>query len=401
MRSRNTFSGIISGSNRSWAARAIRALILLSCFTTSPPPATPQTDGDPIVLGHFRLLHSSALGEDRLIQVHLPRGYETGELAYPVLYLFYSDWVEGYFAQAVNDLYHLSMDRIPPVILVGVPNTQRYRDLYPWPSRDGRGGEAKRFLSFVREELFPFVESQYRTEPYRIMVGPQAAAVFGAYALLEAPEAFQAFILNDPCRIDGEERSLCGELAAFSRTPSARGKYFAVSHDAADDRWDMGRLAGLFSGFEEGAVQGFRWRVALDQDWPFFLAPVEIREALMDLFSDYPFQGAGETTALGEIDSHYEKLSRVYGFTLHPPNLVLSQASDHLVERGEYQEALSVLNRLVEIYPSALDGPWRLANLHRVMGDTTAAIRYYEECLRRDPNMTLARDWLDRLREGK
>ena len=67
------------------------------------------------------------------------------------------------------------------------------------------------------------------------------------------------------------------------------------------------------------------------------------------------------------------------------------------MERGEYQEALGVLNRLVEIYPSSLDGPWHLANLHRVMGDTATAIRYYEECLRRDPNMTPARDWLERL----
>ena len=34
------------------------------------------------------------------------------------------------------------------------------------------------------------------------------------------------------------------------------------------------------------------------------------------------------------------------------------------------------------------------------MGDTAAAIRYCEECLRRDPNMTPARDWLKRLKGG-
>ena len=32
------------------------------------------------------------------------------------------------------------------------------------------------------------------------------------------------------------------------------------------------------------------------------------------------------------------------------------------------------------------------------MGDTAAAIRYDEECLRRNPNMTQARDWLKRLK---
>ena len=68
-----------------------------------------------------------------------------------------------------------------------------------------------------------------------MMVGPQAAAVFGIYALLESPETFQAFFLNDPCRADYEARSLCGELVGFAATPEARGKYFAVSHEAADD----------------------------------------------------------------------------------------------------------------------------------------------------------------------
>ena len=98
-----------------------------------PSYASPQADHDPISIGNYRVLPSEILGEDRVLQVHLPRGYENSDGAYPVGYLFYSDWVPGYFAQTVNDLYHLSMDKIPQVILVGIPNTQRYRDLLPWP----------------------------------------------------------------------------------------------------------------------------------------------------------------------------------------------------------------------------------------------------------------------------
>ena len=40
-------------------------------------------------------------------------------------------------------------------------------------------------------------------------------------------------------------------------------------------------------------------------------------------------------------------------------------------------------------------------NLYRVMGDPAKAIRYYEECLQRDPNMTPAKEWLERLRSGE
>jgi enterochelin esterase-like enzyme len=401
MRRDQTLTGVLTGSNRSRFARTVRAVILLTAFPSSPEPAAPQSDREPLALGHYRVLHSDILGEDRLLQIHLPRGYDSGNLAYPVLYLFYAEMLEGYFAQTVNDLYHLSMDRAPPMILVGIPNTQRYRDLFPWPGRDGVGGEAARFLSFVRRELFPFVEREYRTKPYRLMVGPQAAAVFGAYTLLEAPEAFQAFVLNDPCRIDHAERALCEELLTFARTPEGNGKFLAVSYDARDDRWDNGRVAALVKGLKERHVDGFRWRIDGVNDWPFFLAPVRTREALLDLFADYPFRNVSEVSGLAEVEKHYADLGRAFGIPFDPPNLVLSQVSDRLVERGEYEEALAVLDRLVEVYPSSLDGPWRLANLHRVMGDTATAIRYYEECLRRDPNIVPARAWLDRLRGGR
>jgi hypothetical protein len=166
-------------ANRRILGSGILALLLLQ-----PASVTAQTDGDPIVVGTYRVLHSRILEEDRVLQVHLPRDYESETVAYPVVFVFYSDWVEGYFTQLVNDLYHLSMDRMPRTILVGVRNTQRYRDLLPWARLGGQPeeGRADRFLQFVREELIPFVEREYRTKPFRVLVGPQAAAVFGIYA---------------------------------------------------------------------------------------------------------------------------------------------------------------------------------------------------------------------------
>lgn len=363
--------------------------------------ARAQTDGEAVSLGVYRVTHSSILDEDRVLQIHLPTGYESTEATYPVLYLFYSDWVEGYFAQLVNDLYHLSIDRIPPMILVGVENTYRYRDLLPWPRSADRAdeeGHADRFLSALRDEIIPFVDAEYRTKPYRILVGPQAAAVFGVYTLLESPETFQAFILNDPCRFDFSQRALCDDLADFGSTPASVGKYFAVSHGASDDRWDMGMLEQLRTNLDQNAVDGFRWRIDIESDWPFFLSPVNARAALMDLFREYPLPGVQDVAGWDDIRSHYNRVSEIVGFAIDPPNLVLSQAGQAFMDRGEYETSLEVLHHLVEIHPHSLDGPWQLANLHRVMGDTATAILYYEECLRREPNMVPARTWLERLR---
>jgi len=243
------------------AVLAIAALVL-----ALPTEARAQSDGDPVTLGTWRVVRSSILGEDRLLQVHLPREYSPEGPGYPVVYVFYSDRVEGYFAQLVNDLYHLSMDRMPPAIVVGVPNTQRYRDFLPWPRERALGeeGRADQFLRFLREEMIPFVDAEYRTKPFRVMVGPQAAAVFGLYTLLEAPGTFQAFVLNDPCMVDHPERGLCRELPAFARSERARGTYFAVSHDDTGGPASLERLEALRAALQEGTMEGFRWRIQVD-----------------------------------------------------------------------------------------------------------------------------------------
>lgn len=380
---------------------AIRSITTLAFLWVAPSQASSQADGDPVTLGTYRVVHSEILGEDRVLQVHLPRGYESSESEYPVVYLFYSDFEQGYFAQTVNDLYHLSIDRMPQVILVGIPNTQRYRDFYPWPM-EGRPdtGKAANFLRALREEIIPFVEEEYRAKPYRIMIGPQAAGVFGAFALLEAPETFHTYILNDPCRLDSPARALCEEVADLAASQAGPSVFFAVSHDVGEDRWPSESLADLQVALEERASEGFRWRIDLIEDWPFFLSPVTVRPALLDLFSDYPFPSPEDVSGWEELEQHYGALSSSIGFSVAPPSLILTQAAVGLREREEYEEALEVLQHLVDLYPSALDGPWQLGHLYREMGDTASAIRYYEECLRRDPNMMPARQWLERLRGG-
>ncbi|MCI0472203.1 MAG: esterase family protein, partial [Ignavibacteria bacterium] len=108
------------------------------------------------------MLHSKILDEDRTLLVSLPDDYESSKLAYPVLYLLYGDQVKGYYAEAVNIVHRLSGGgEIPPFIIVGVANTDRYRDCLPL-QRDGKPGGADKFLRFFSEELNSFISANYR-----------------------------------------------------------------------------------------------------------------------------------------------------------------------------------------------------------------------------------------------
>ena len=90
------------------------------------------------------------------------------------------------------------------MIVIGVPNTDRSRDLTPLTTdpkeaeRVPEAGGADAFLEFLTGELLPWVEARYRTEPFRILVGHSFGGLFNMHALLRAPDGFQAHIAVSP-----------------------------------------------------------------------------------------------------------------------------------------------------------------------------------------------------------
>ena len=68
-------------------------------------------------------------------------------------------------------------------------------------------GGGKTFLHFLQEELIPEIELEYRTMPYRILVGYSRGGSFALHAMLEKPDLFQAFITIDPV-VYGDEKLL-------------------------------------------------------------------------------------------------------------------------------------------------------------------------------------------------
>jgi hypothetical protein len=174
-----------------------KALSLLSLLCLCSFRIFSQNEGDDVVIGKYHVINSKILEEQRRILVHLPEGYESTELKYPVVYHLYGDFVMTYFADAATITERLHDSRlIPQVILIGVDNTDRYRDLRPVKPNGSPGGSEK-FIQYLTEELIPYVDTNFRTAGFKILVGPQAGACFGLFALMEHTDLFDAFILEN------------------------------------------------------------------------------------------------------------------------------------------------------------------------------------------------------------
>jgi len=177
--------------------RKRRTLVLVTIFALHTPLMA-QNDGERIAGGIVRTLHSRVLDEDRVLLVGLPDEYDSTTAAYPVLYKLDGD--ERAFKTALSELNALRNARqIPPMILVGIPNTDRDRDMLPVavPGRRGSGG-AGDFLRFVRDEMIPFVEEHYRASDFSIVMGTSNSALFAVYTFVSEPSTFDAYLASSP-----------------------------------------------------------------------------------------------------------------------------------------------------------------------------------------------------------
>lgn len=143
----------------------------------------------PIVPGQIeRHVSTSAyLRNTRGIDVYLPPGYNPSQRRYPVLYmhdgnnLFFKEIAFGGMPWGIDRvLNHLiAIQRVPPLIVVGVYNTMGRNSEYTWtPMRSRRGtegGEGPRYARYLCEELKPFIDHTYAT-----LTGPEYTGVMGS-----------------------------------------------------------------------------------------------------------------------------------------------------------------------------------------------------------------------------
>jgi predicted alpha/beta superfamily hydrolase len=154
----------------------------------------------------FPGFHSALLGNTRPLAVYLPRQYPIEpERRFPVLYVQDGqDVFDGATADVAGQEWQLDEaaerltleEKIEPLIVVAIGSAGPQRcDEYA-PSRDpvsGQGGGADRYGRMLVEELKPWIDRSYRTQPGRESTGIAGAALGGLLSLyvgLEHPAVF-------------------------------------------------------------------------------------------------------------------------------------------------------------------------------------------------------------------
>lgn len=160
---------------------------------------------DPIPRHDSITLDSGSLGEERTINIYTPAAYLTDPKArFPVLYMPDGGMDEDFPHIVATVASLIDEGAIAPMLVVGIPNTMRRRDLTgPTSITQDRtiapvvGGSAD-FRAFLREELIPNIERRYRCSDRRAIVGESLAGLFVVETMLLEPKMFDCYIAVSP-----------------------------------------------------------------------------------------------------------------------------------------------------------------------------------------------------------
>ncbi|MFT7352099.1 MAG: putative alpha/beta superfamily hydrolase [Flavobacterium sp.] len=169
----------------------------LSCgkpFAIAPPIPTHETF----------TIQSKIVNEARVINVWLPENYSSSTENFPVMYMP-DGGIKEDFPHVANSISELIKQKsIPPMILVGIENTQRRRDLTgPTEVESDREiatvvNGSENFRDFIKTELFSEINKRYKMEDKKGIIGESLSGLFVVETFFEHPEMFDYYIAFDP-----------------------------------------------------------------------------------------------------------------------------------------------------------------------------------------------------------
>ncbi|MEM9413638.1 MAG: alpha/beta hydrolase-fold protein [Planctomycetota bacterium] len=234
---------------------------LLGCGTANLP-FEPVAKRDPIPNHDTFTIESTAVGETRVICVWKPPEY-VGNQKFPVLYMP-DGGIKEDFPHIANSLAKLVDDgSIPPMILVGIENTERRRDL-TGPSKIADDAKiapitdgSSKFRAFIANELFSEIDRRYRTTDQRSIIGESAAGLFVVETLLLKPEMFENYIAMDPAIYWNDRYLVRSAIAHLSNSPNSKRRFWFAGSAAIDIQPNTRELKSIL---EEHASDTLDWR---------------------------------------------------------------------------------------------------------------------------------------------
>ncbi|MEO6547392.1 MAG: alpha/beta hydrolase-fold protein [Ferruginibacter sp.] len=384
-------------------------LLSFNCFSTC------AQQNNKITIGTIDSVQSKILHENRAVWVYVPNNKNDGvKERYPVIYVLDGNALFSSVVALVQQFGETDWNWIlPKMIVVGIPSTYRVRDLTPThieedppfrsreASKETGGGE--NFVSFMKNELIPHIDSLYPTQPHKILIGHSFGGLTAINILANHSNLFNSFICIDPSMWWDNLHFLEATKKALTQDRlSGKSLYVSLSGSINEDidtakmrkdtLWGFSRhfrgILELDDFLKSQPQNGLRYEFKFYKNENHMSLPfITEHDGLRFIFKDYFFtlsdkEESDSTFNVAEkLKNHFQRVSQMLGYTMEPPVDMVSQYGNSFIGEKQYYKARQLFKLNIENYPNSYIVYNAYGDYLTAIGDKAQAAGYFKKAL--------------------
>lgn len=331
----------------------------------------------------YEEFNSSKLQESRRLKIQLPRDYEENiEKVYPIVVVLDANYLFEPVAGNVD--YFSYWEDMPESIVVGImQGDKRYDDCYYDDVNFMPADKGADFFEFIGLELIPYIDSNFRTAKFTIMVGHDFTANFINYYLFKDPPLFNGYISLSP------DPAPLMEDRLPTRIQQIPSKIFYYLATGTDDISDLMQNAERFNSLLK-QIKNDNFNYYFDNfegATHYSLVARAIPSAMEKIFSMYrPISRQEYTDVLLKLNTpihqylidKYTTIENLFGIT-NPIRINDFLATCKAAETKKQWESLREIATLAKRqYPETVLGDYYLGRYYEEMGEPKKAMRTFQ-----------------------
>lgn len=363
-----------------------------------------------IVIGTIDSIQSKILNEKRKIWIYVPKTIANNTFLpqkYPVVYL-----LDGniHFLSVVGMFQKMSAGPFgvcPEMIIVGIPNTKRTRDLTPTkPETDtsNASGGGEQFMTFIEKELIPFIDSAYPTEPYKMLIGHSLGGLTVMNALLNHINLFNSYVAIDPSMWWDKQKLLKDSKKLFlqnnftakslfvgiANTMEAGKNINDIVNDTAESTLHIRSILEMDKFIKTQKPQGLYYNSKYYENDTHGSVPLITEyDALRFIFNKYslslsvsPKEYEDSTFDIADrVALHFKKVSQIMGYTVMMPENQINTEAFRLLRLKQYKKAEGCFKLAINSYPKSFNAYDSYGDFYTAIGNKKNAIEQYTKAL--------------------
>ncbi|OXA93187.1 esterase [Flavobacterium hercynium] len=385
-----------------------------------------------IEIGTIDSISSKVLNEQRKIWVRLPRsarfkGYSKQN--YPVVYVLDGD---AHFLSVVGMIEELSEINgntlCPEMIVVGIPNTNRSRDLTPTHSKvdppfvnkniSEVSGGGEKFTEFLEKELIPYINATYPTTSYKTLIGHSFGGLTVMNIITNHTALFNSYVAIDPSMWWNRQQFLKETTQKLStKNLSNVSLFLGVANtieptmDVATARKDTTMVTRHFRAaldlndfLAQNKKSNLQYEYKYYKDDSHGSVPlIATYDAIRFIFgfNELKLSVAERInfnkTVFTKIEKHYENISKHLGYKVNVPEQVVNAYGYQALSNKEKDLALYLFKLNTINYPGSPNVYDSLGDYYEGNGDAKNAIANYKKVLSLDSSFPETKAKLDKL----